>query len=74
MKTCIRFFLLLSLVGISFSPVFADETTPPAATTSTEEKTGSGINVKVTEKIPGANCKADPKNKDRFICVVQPGF
>jgi hypothetical protein len=38
------------------------------------EKSGTGIQVKVTEKVPGASCTKIPPDDKLYTCTVQPGF
>jgi hypothetical protein len=74
----IKLLLVFSLVSLSWINYISN-------TFAEGEKTGSGIQVRVTEKIPGANCNI-PKDKDGneevakewetqiYICTVAKGF
>lgn len=69
----IKILLVLSILSFSWANFIWN-------TYATWESTGSGIKVKVTEKIPGANCsplKEDKKNEELitwYECTVAKGF
>lgn len=69
MKKLFQILGILAIFLFSFQVSFANET----------EKSWSGIQVKVTEKVPGASCREEPKNSTNtgstmYICTIQPGF